>query len=431
MSKLVDDQIERRPTGAAETEGNNEVVAPSTFAPAACGASPFLAGIDALVPGIRARGAETEALGRVPDDIIRDLTNAHVFRALQPRQWGGLELDPASFFEGMVRIATACGSTGWVASVVGVHASHVALFSDEAQHEVWAEKPDARAASSYAPTGTVRREAGGFHLAGRWSFSSGVDHCDWALLGGFVPAKEEGGTPVFHTFLVPRRDFVIDQTSWNVTGLAGTGSKDVVIAGAFIPRHRAHSVLDEYHRSDPGLAVNDRPLFRLPRHLLFCYAIAVAAIGAASGALDAFIENNRSRVPAFGGPQLAINPALHRRLAEALTDVDAARTRVTKTWREFLAIVEAGEEIPYERRTQCKYEAAYAIAACPRAIYEVFEMNGGRTMHADAAFQRYFRDLLAMRNHPIAALETAASLYASARLGVEPPPFTTAQRGVV
>lgn len=407
------------------------MVAPNTFALRAASASQFLAGIDALLPEIRARAAEAETLGRVPDDSIRDLTDAHVFRALQPRQWGGLELDPASFFEGMVRIATACASTGWVSSVLGIHAAHLALFSDEAQREVWGENPDARVSSSYAPTGAARREAGGFHIAGRWSFSSGVDHSEWALLGGLVPTEEEDGGTVFHTFLVPRRDFVIDQTSWNVTGLAGTGSKDVVIASAFIPRHRSHNVLDEYHCTNPGFAVNDRPLFRLPRHLLFCDAIAVAAIGAAAGALEAFIENNRSRTPAFGGPQLAINPALHRRLAEALTAVGAARARVSQTWRELFATTEAGGEIPYARRTQCKYEAAHAIAACVRAVYEVFEMNGGRSMHADAAFQRYFRDLLAMRNHPIAALEAAASLYASARLGIEPPPFTTAQRAVV
>ncbi|MFZ0017636.1 MAG: hypothetical protein WAL10_09890, partial [Acetobacteraceae bacterium] len=63
----------------------------------------FLSGIDALLPTIRARSAEVERLGRITDDIMRDLTGAHVFRAVQPRQWGGLELDPATFFEGMVR----------------------------------------------------------------------------------------------------------------------------------------------------------------------------------------------------------------------------------------------------------------------------------------------------------------------------------------
>jgi 3-hydroxy-9,10-secoandrosta-1,3,5(10)-triene-9,17-dione monooxygenase len=390
----------------------------------------FLSGIDALLPTIRARSAEVERLGRIPDDIMRDLTGAHVFRVVQPRQWGGLELDPATFFEGMVRIASACGSTGWVASVVGIHPWQVALFAEAAQRDVWANNPDSRISSSLAPTGKVQRASGGFHLSGRWGFSSGVDHCEWALLGGHVPPVGEG-TPEYRTFLVPVRDCAIDHASWNVTGLAGTGSKDLVIAGAFIPEHRTHSILDVYQRSDPGFAVNDRPLFRLPWHLMFCYAIASPSIGAATGALDAFIENNQMRISSFGGPQVALNPGLQRRLASALTEVDAARTRVTKTWRALLSLVEAGQEIPYERRAQCKYEGAHALATCARAVFEVLEMNGGRTMHADMPFQRYFRDLLAMRNHPAAGLEAAATLYAGAKLRVEPPPFTPSQRSVL
>src|SRR4051812_6717893 len=204
----------------------------------------YLAGIDALLPAIRARSGETEALGQVPDDIIDELAQAHVFRALQPRQWGGLELDPATFYEGMVRIASACGSTGWVASVVGVHAWQIALFAEAAQREVWGDDPDTRAATSLAPTGTVRRMDGGFHLSGRWSFCSGIDHCTWALLGGLVPSLEASGTPEFRTFLVPRGAFDIDQQSWNVTGLAGTGSKDIVVNGTFVPAYRTHSVVD-------------------------------------------------------------------------------------------------------------------------------------------------------------------------------------------
>ncbi|MBS0642511.1 MAG: flavin-dependent monooxygenase [Proteobacteria bacterium] len=391
----------------------------------------YLAGIDALLPGLCARSADTEALGRIPDDIINDLTHAHVFRALQPVQWGGLELDPATFFEGMVRLASACGSTGWVASVVGVHAWHIALFAEAAQREVWGRDPDARAATSLAPTGAVRREEGGFHLSGRWSFCSGVDHCAWVLLGGLVPPPDPGEVSEYRTFLVPRAAFDIDQQSWNVTGLAGTGSKDIVVSGTFVPAHRTHSVIDVYHQADPGFAINDRPLYRLPWHLMFCNAIAAPSIGAAVGALRAFVDNNRVRVPAMGGPPVAQNPAMHRRLAQSMTEVEATRARVEATWRTFLGMAEAGEEIPYLQRVQCKYEAAHALAVCPRAVYEVLEMNGGRTMHADTPLQRFYRDLLAMRNHPAAALESAASLYGGALLGGDRPPFNPSQRIVL
>jgi len=254
----------------------------------------FLADITRGLPGIRARAGETEQLGRVPDDTIQELTDIGVFRATQPRQWGGLEIDHATFYEGMALIASACASTGWVASVVGIHPWQVALFADAAQRDVWAEDRDARIASSLAPTGAVRRVDGGYRLSGRWPFSSGVDHCSWALIGGVIP----DGDGEFRTFLVPRGDFTIDQGSWQVTGLAGTGSKDLLIEDAFVPEHRTHSVVDVYHGRDPGFAVNDRPYFRLPWRLVFGYTIAAPAIGAALGAVEAFIDSNRARVSA-------------------------------------------------------------------------------------------------------------------------------------
>jgi 3-hydroxy-9,10-secoandrosta-1,3,5(10)-triene-9,17-dione monooxygenase len=395
----------------------------------AAGRETFLPCIEALLPMIRARAAETEQLGRVPDDIIEALTDAGVFRAAQPRQWGGLELDLACFYEGMVRIASACGSTGWVASVVGIHPWQIALFANEAQREVWAEDPDARASSSYAPTGSVRRVDGGFQLSGRWHFSSGVDHCTWVLLGAVVP--DDGDGAEFRTFLVPRRDFTVDHESWHVTGLRGTGSKDVVVAGAFIPEHRTHRITDVYHGIDPGFVVNDRPYYRLPWRLVFATTIAAPAIGVAAGAVDAFIAANRSRVSAYGGPAVAQNPALLRPLAHALTEVDEARTRVQATWTEFQSRLETGQGIAYERRAQCLYELAYAHTRCSGAIYDLMGVNGGRTMREDAALQRYFRDLLAMRNHPAANLEFSAALYAQAKLGVEPPLFVPTQRFVL
>ena len=86
--------------------------------PPATDAAAFLLRVDALLPSIRERAAEVEQQGMISREVIGWLTEADVFRAMQPRQWGGLELDIATFFEGMVRIASACGSTGWVASVV-------------------------------------------------------------------------------------------------------------------------------------------------------------------------------------------------------------------------------------------------------------------------------------------------------------------------
>src|SRR6476469_9471926 len=94
---------------------------PASAASRNAAADKFLADITALLPDIRARAEQTERLGVVADDIVQALTDAGVFHAVQPRQWGGLELDQATYYEGMVLIASACGATGWVASVVGIH----------------------------------------------------------------------------------------------------------------------------------------------------------------------------------------------------------------------------------------------------------------------------------------------------------------------
>jgi 3-hydroxy-9,10-secoandrosta-1,3,5(10)-triene-9,17-dione monooxygenase len=340
-----------------------------------------------------------------------------------------LELGLATFYEGVILIASACASTGWVASVVGVHPWQLALFANEAQHDVWGNDPNARASTSLAPTGTVRRVESGFHLSGRWHFSSGVDHCDWVLLGGVIPDQGHGAE--FRTFLLPRRDYSIDHDSWSVTGLGGTGSKDVVVPGAFVPEYRTHSVIDVYHERNPGFAVNDRPYYRLPWRLVFGYTIAAPAIGAAIGAVEAFIATNGSRVSAYGGPAVAKDPALHRPLARALIATDTARTRLSATWADLQSLLQQSKPIPYVRRAQAFYEATLAHHSCTDAVCDLLAVNGGRTMQVDGALQRFFRDLLAMRNHPAANIELSSSLYAQATLGLDPPPFVPSQRFVL
>jgi 3-hydroxy-9,10-secoandrosta-1,3,5(10)-triene-9,17-dione monooxygenase len=391
----------------------------------------YLAEIDKLLPAIRARAAETEALGRVPDETIGELARTGVFRAVQPRQFGGLELDPATFFEGMVRIGSACGSTGWVASVVGVHPFHIAMFPEQAQREVWQGNPDARASSSYAPTGKVERVDGGFVLSGRWGFSSGVDHCQWAILGGVLCDNDTGKPAEFRSFLVPRPDFEIDHQSWQVSGLMGSGSKDVVIKEAFVPGHRTHSIVDVYNGTDPGLAVNRGPLYKLPWLSMFAYAITSPAIGAAVGALNAFIEETSTRVSAFGGAPVALNPAMHVRLADAHIVIGDARARLHSTWNACYAIAQTGQRISVERRAELRYEGARSIGACLEAVLKLFEAGGGRVMQTSKPLQRHLRDILAMRNHPFGIPEPRAGAFARVLLGVPPEPFKPYNAGAI
>ena len=107
--------------GQATYEGTAMSAALPPVKPTATDTDAFLLRIHVELPAIRERATEVEQQGMISHEVIGWLTEADVFRAVQPRQWGGLELDLATFFEGAARIASACASTGWVASVVGIH----------------------------------------------------------------------------------------------------------------------------------------------------------------------------------------------------------------------------------------------------------------------------------------------------------------------
>ena len=383
-------------------------------------AGAFLKRIDDILPLLRKQAPEAEELRRMPDENIRAMTDADVFRAVQPRQWGGLEIDPSTFFEAVIRIGSACGSSGWIAGLVGGHAWLTAMFPQEAQQEVWGENPDARISTSLAPTGKAERVTDGFHLTGRWTFVSGVDHSQWVVLSAILPDDGEGREWRF--FLVPARDFEIDQDSWRVEGLQGTGSKNVTV-DSLVPDHRTQTVEQAYTATEPGKTANPGPLFQLPWLSMLSYNTGAPAIGAAVGALEEFVEDNRDRVSAMMGFAAVQNPPVHARLAEAATLVNDARARIPRTIGDFYARVLAGEQISDASRAQCRYEACYAVAGCLGAVMKVFEIAGGAVLHSNKPFQRHLRDLMAMRNHPFNVPENWARLRSTALFGlpVQPP----------
>src|SRR5215831_12551107 len=152
----------------------------------------YLARVRSLLPALRERADRAEQLRRLPDETFADFQEAGLFRCLQPKRYGGYELDPGTLYQAVMEIGTVCGSSAWILGVVGVHNWHLALFPPDAQEDVWGKDTSVQLSTSLAPTGTVERVEGGFRMRGRWSFSSMCDHCQWAVLGGVVAPVAEG-----------------------------------------------------------------------------------------------------------------------------------------------------------------------------------------------------------------------------------------------
>jgi 3-hydroxy-9,10-secoandrosta-1,3,5(10)-triene-9,17-dione monooxygenase len=377
-----------------------------------------LAGVRELLPVLRERAQETEDRRALAPETVKALAETGFFRLLQPARFGGHEAHPLTFLTGVREIASACGSTGWVASVIGVHAWQLALFPDRAQQEVWGTDTGTRMSSSYAPTGKITRVDGGYRVNGRWSFSSGCDHATWVLLGGIVPPGDDGTPADFCTFLLPAADYTVEDV-WHTVGLRGTGSNDIVVDNAFVPAHRALSFNDTARCVCPGQEQNPGPLYRIPYASIFTYAITTPIIGMATGAYQAHVDYTRDRVrAAYIGVKAAEDPHSQVRVAEAAADIDSAWYALQANMRELMDLTTAGAKLPMPLRLRIRRDQVRGTALAIRAVDRLFENSGGRALAVGTPIQRFWRDAHSGRVHAINDPERALSMFGRGEFGL-------------
>jgi len=376
--------------------------------------------IESILPSISERARRCEEERCVPNESIRELLEGGILRGLQPKRFGGFEIPPLDYFEGMSRLGEACASTAWVTGVLMVHSWQLALFPLEAQQEVWTDDPSALISSSYAPTGKIEAVEGGYRLSGRWNFSSGCQHAQWVFLGGSVPEgpRTWQGLPDVRTFLLPRSDYQIDDV-WRTSGMIGTGSHDVVVEGAFVPEHRTLPFADVVTQQCPGWDANPGALFRAPFATIFVNCLAAPAIGNARGALRHFVEGCRSKLERAKAGRDPLEPPAQTIVAESVADLDGAVLQRRHNLEEMMSHAERGEAIPIERRARYRWDAARATCVSAEVCDRLFDAGGGHGIFLDAPTQRAFRDARVMAVHAYTHRDKSARVYGRAALGYD------------
>ena len=357
----------------------------------------FVALARAAKATLRARARQANEDRVVPTETIDEFKRSGLFRILQPKRWGGHEAHPLIFFDSAIEVAAACPSSAWVLGVVAVHNWQLALFPEEAQHDVWADDPDTLTASSYMPVGKLTRVEGGYRLSGSWGFSSGSDHCRWMLLGAYATEGPSGERDML-TLLLPRSDYeLVDD--WFVSGLRATGSKSVRVEEAFVPEHRVHRMSHAYRLRSPGNEVNTAPLYRVPFGQIFTRTVATPAIGMLQGALEAFLELNANRCGRADGAKAADDPANLEACAAALLAMREARALMRNDWNEMMAKAEAGERIELDDRVAYRANAGAVTDRMVRALDDLFMASGGSAIFVNQGIQSFFQDIHAARAH--------------------------------
>lgn len=335
---------------------------------------------------IESKSDEQRQNRQMSKEVVEALKECGFYKMLLPKKWGGTEHKPQEFFTEQMRIAEADMSTAWASGIIAVHAFQIALMSEQAQEEVYASGPNTLASSSYNPVGAKAEMCeGGFMLSGRWGWSSGSEHCTWALLGGVIPGDG------YRTFLVPRTQYVIEDT-WNVMGLQGTGSNDVVIAKPiFVPEHRTHRQMDGFN----CVHNQESPMYDLSWAQTFVRVVNTAAIGALKKAVKIFVES-RTGPATTDMTKLANDVETQERLARVMNTIAELEAVMIHNFNK----MEAADWKPsIEERILYRYQASLVIEKAIGAIDTLFDVAGGRSVFHGHPLQNLWHDIHIARCH--------------------------------
>ena len=368
----------------------------------------------------RERALETEKNRMVSGELVQMMRDADLFRIMQPKAFGGFEYGYEVFVEAVAAIAEGDGSAGWVFSLGAVHQWMLGAFPLEAQQDFWAGNTNAIAAASYAPAGKTEAVEGGYRLTGRWSFMSGIDNAQWGLIGGLIP-HEGGVRPGF--FLVPRAEYTIED-DWNPMGLAGTGSRSIIIENVFVPAHRAVAFADLLVGKGPGTSVNTNPIYRQPMLGVVPQCLVSPALGIARGALDCFLEQVAVRktrgAVAGGNNSMTAFTTVQMRVSEATASIDAATLLIHRDLKETFEVVAKGGMVDVDMRMRNRLNQSFAVKLLTNAVDALFNAAGGSALGLHHPLQRFWRDIHAISSHISLNWDAVSAMYGQHTFGLEP-----------
>ena len=363
-----------------------------------------------LLPSLKERASHTEELRRIPDENVAEVLASGLVRIGVPRRFGGLDVPYGLCLDVAAELGRACPSTAWCYGLWAAHAWLVGFWPLEAQQEVYGDSPDVLCSSSLNPgRSTCEAVPGGYRLSGRWEFSSGCDAAGWVMLG----APNIGDRC---WVLVPREDFEIVDT-WFVSGLRGSGSKDIALKDAFIPGHRVLDVNAAGVSDLSAWELHRQGRYRVPVSTLLGWDLVGPMLGIAQGMIDEFI----ARLAGTSGPgRTADSPAIHLRLAQATAEVDAAKTVMDTDIAEILRKGAEGEPFTMLERARFRRDKAFITQLCLKAVNGLFDISGGHALHDSVPLQRFHRDAQAVAHRDGLVMELGGQDYGRVAFGLPP-----------
>jgi alkylation response protein AidB-like acyl-CoA dehydrogenase len=344
-------------------------------------------------PRILAERDHIEASRRLPEDLARELARDGFFRIFLPKAYGGLGLSPMKAMEVFEELARADASVAWCVWNGNTHWT-AAQLSPEAARTIHAA-PDVITANSTRTSGQAQVVSGGFLVNGRWSLVSGCELGTWMVLLCIVhedgkPRMTRTGTPESRFMLLPSEACEIIDT-WNVGGLRGTGSHDVVVRDVFVPNSYGSGFTDPY--------VLPEPRYRIPPFSRVIPGLGAMALGIARTAIDTFKEIAGAKTAQRTTQMLRDNHGAQIRVSQAESLVQSARLFLFDTLERLWSPLIATGEVTMEARAHVRLAASHAVTSAVQAIDLLYIGAGASALYTSCPLERAFRDVHAITQH--------------------------------
>jgi alkylation response protein AidB-like acyl-CoA dehydrogenase len=374
----------------------------------------------ALISILRERELKAEADRVLHAETISEIRDAGLFRVLQPLSYGGFGGTLPDMIDIAYEIGRGSSAAAWIFGNVSLHSWIIGMFGKAAQDEIWAD-PDTITSSCLRPVCTARPVPGGFMIGGRWPYVSGVDHTQWTVLG--VMLSEDGTSKQPAYALVPRNDYVIHD-EWHVSGLAATGSKDLIIEECFVPEHRVMTAAQANSGKPPGVDLHGVPIYRIPLFSSFSFFIAAPISGMGRGAIDQYVETVRGRKTAGGatggGDVMSNLQAVQLRVGEAEMHVDAARALLNRAAMDTMTAADSSAGVSTDQRIRNRRAQTFAARLVTEAVDELYEASGASGVFMRDPTQRLWRDIHAGSKHFSLNWDAMRVMCGQYSLGIEP-----------
>ncbi|MDE0232296.1 MAG: acyl-CoA dehydrogenase family protein [bacterium] len=367
-----------------------------------------------LGPQVRARSAEIEALGTLPLDLVDAIRLTGAFRLCVPDDLGGPGVTVTESLKVFEEFAYHDGSVGWCVAIGSTTSVLASYLPDPHAADLFGDS-GAIGGGFVVPRGRAVPVDGGLLVSGRWQWGSGVKHCT-TIGGGCLVVGADGrpkprpdGLSVPFVFMDPGDLELLD--TWDVAGLAGTGSVDFEARDVYVPEGR-------WVQLDAMAPVRDNVWSRFSFYGLLASGVGAVAVGIARRSIDELVKLARAKKPQGSTRTLAERAATQAEVAKAEARLAAAWTLLVDAVDDTFGDALVGRSSTVDQRRHIRMAATHATQTAADVAALMFRTAGGAAVYRTSPIQRCLRDTAVAAQHAMVAprtLETVGRM----RLGLE------------